>query len=405
MRIMRVVTIAREYGAGGGELARKLASALGWELCDRELLHEAARLQAVPEAELELHDEQAVGFRDRIRLHPTQEQYLLGLTAAVQNAAARGNVVLVGRGTAHLLSDAEACCHVRLVAPLEWRAARVAQLMNLSLEDATARCAREDLTRKKFNRYFFGPGADQSASYDLVINTARFTIDETVSLLRDLVTSTEPFQPPRHGSYAVLTLARELGAGEQGFAPPLAERLGLQVLDRELLEEESRELGIPVAEVGRLDEMPAGILQRFCPGSIQHRYVDLLERLMRQYATRGKVLILGRGGFVFLRDHPTAFHVRLVAPMPVRVRRMMEYRWVREDVARRLLTQSDVRRRTFCLDFLSADWVSPLEYHLTVNTGRLGLAALDAVSNAATRYWARTRAVLAATDQQDPKRP
>ena len=42
---MRVVTIAREYGAGGGELARKLASALGWELCDRELLHEAARLQ------------------------------------------------------------------------------------------------------------------------------------------------------------------------------------------------------------------------------------------------------------------------------------------------------------------------------------------------------------------------
>ena len=220
--------------------------------------------------------------------------------------------------------------------------------------------AREDRIRKKFNRYFFGPGADQPASYDLVVNTARFPIDETVALMRDLMTSTEPFQPPRHGSYAVLTLARELGAGEQGFAPPLAERLGLQVLERELLEEESRELGIPVAEVGRLDEMPAGILQRFRPGSIQHRYVDRLERLMQQYATRGNVLILGRGGFVFLRDHPTAFHVRLVAPMPVRVRRMMEYRWVREDVARRLLTQSDVRRRTFCLDFLSADWVSPL---------------------------------------------
>ena len=166
------------------------------------------------------------------------------------------------------------------------------------------------------------------------------------------MTSTEPFHPPRHGSYAVLTLARELGAGEQGFAPPLAERLSLQVLERELLEEESRELGIPVSEVGRLDEMPAGILQRFRPGSMQHRYVDSLERLMQQYAARGNVLILGRGGFVFLRDHPTAFHVRLVAPMPVRVRRMMEYRWVREDVARRLLTQSDVRRRTFCLDFL-----------------------------------------------------
>lgn len=400
---MRVVTIAREFGAGGGELARKLASALGWELCDRELLHEAARLQDVPEAELELHDEQAVAFRDRLRRHPAQEQYLLGLSAAVQNAAVRGNVVLVGRGTAHLLSEAEACCHVRLVAPLEWRAARVAQLMNLSPEDAAARCAREDRVRKKFNRYFFGPGADQPANYDLVINSARFSIDETVALLSDLITSTESYQPPRHGSYAVLTLARELGAGEQGFAPPLAERLGLQVLDRELLEEESRELGIPVAEVGRLDEMPAGILQRFRPGSIQHRYVDSLERLMHRYAARGKVLFLGRGGFVFLRDHPTAFHVRLVAPMAVRVRRMMEYRWVREEVARRLLTQSDVRRRTFCLDFLSADWVSPLEYHLTVNTGRLGLIALDAVSNAATRYWTRTRSNPPATEEQAAK--
>ncbi len=290
----------------------------------------------------------------------------------------RGNVVLVGRGTAHLLSDAEGCCHVRLVAPLEWRAARVAQLMNMSLEEATARCVREDRVRKKFDRYFFGPGAGQPSSYDLVVNTARYSIDETVALIRDL--------DDIHGALSAAS-SRQLRRAHAGANWGLANRgllrrwpsdLSLQVLERELLEEESRELGIPVAEVGRLDEMPTGILQRFRPGGIQHRYVESLERLMHQYATRGNVLLLGRGGFVFLRDHPTAFHVRLVAPMPVRVRRMMEYRWVREDVARRLLTQSDVRRRTFCLDFLSADWVSPLEYHLTVNTGRLGLLALDA---------------------------
>lgn len=403
MLFMRIVTIAREYGAGGGELARELAAALGWELLDRELLHEAARLKDVPEAELVLHDEQAVAFRDRIGRHPAQEQYLEALTAAVSHAAQRGNVVLVGRGTAHLLNDVERCCHVRLVAPLEWRAARIAQLMGLSLDEATARCTREDRVRRKFHRYFFGPVADQPASFDLIVNSARFPLAETVGLIRDLVTSREPHQPPRHGSYAVLTLARELGAGEQGFAPPLAERLGLRILDRELLEEESRELGIPVAEVGRLDEMPAGILQRFCPGGLQHRYVESLERVMQRQAARGNVLFLGRGGFVFLRDHPTAFHVRLVASMSVRVRRMMEYRWVREDVARRVLTQSDVRRRTFCLDFLSADWVSPLEYHLTVNTGRLGLTALDAVSNAATRHWSRTRSLSARAEDPETR--
>src|SRR5438045_3155743 len=39
---MNVITVSREYGAGGGEVARRLAEALGWELLDRELLHQAA---------------------------------------------------------------------------------------------------------------------------------------------------------------------------------------------------------------------------------------------------------------------------------------------------------------------------------------------------------------------------
>jgi hypothetical protein len=41
---MNVITIAREYGAGGGEVARRLADALGWEMLDRELLHRAAEI-------------------------------------------------------------------------------------------------------------------------------------------------------------------------------------------------------------------------------------------------------------------------------------------------------------------------------------------------------------------------
>ena len=48
---MKVITITREYGAGGGEVARKLAERLGWELLDRELLHQAAEIEHVPDAE------------------------------------------------------------------------------------------------------------------------------------------------------------------------------------------------------------------------------------------------------------------------------------------------------------------------------------------------------------------
>ena len=89
---MNVITITREYGAGGGEVARKLAEALGWELLDRELLHQAAEVEHVPDAELERLDEKALTMGDRFRLHPPHEKYLHGLKLAVSSAAERGNV-------------------------------------------------------------------------------------------------------------------------------------------------------------------------------------------------------------------------------------------------------------------------------------------------------------------------
>src|SRR5262249_51164246 len=99
---MNVITVSRAYGAGGGELARRLAATLGWELLDRELLHQAAAVEHVPDAELERLDEHELSLFDRWRLHPPHQRYMRGLTEATMQAAARGNVVLVGRGTRQL---------------------------------------------------------------------------------------------------------------------------------------------------------------------------------------------------------------------------------------------------------------------------------------------------------------
>ena len=65
---MRLITISRRYGAGGGEVAARLGRALGWELLDHELLHRAAQLEHLPDADLEVLDEQAVGLSDRFRI-------------------------------------------------------------------------------------------------------------------------------------------------------------------------------------------------------------------------------------------------------------------------------------------------------------------------------------------------
>src|SRR5262249_34590431 len=152
-------TVSREYGAGGGEVARRLAEVLGWDLFDRELLRQAAAVEHLSEAELERLDEKEIGMVDRFRLHPPHQKYLHGITEAARQAAARGNVVLVGRGTRHLLGDNPNTFHLRLVAPRDWRVQRMARLENRPAEQALARCLEVDRTRERFTRYFFGADA------------------------------------------------------------------------------------------------------------------------------------------------------------------------------------------------------------------------------------------------------
>ena len=106
------------------------------------------------------------------------------------------------------------------------------------------------------------------------------------------------------------------------------------------------------------------------------------------------MLLVGRGGCRFLEDHPRAFHVRLVADADVRLRRVMEYRWLAEDAARALIEQTDPSRRQFYEAFFGLDWTDPLGYHVTVNTGHMGPKAVDLVAPLAEQNWARAEANL-----------
>jgi cytidylate kinase len=261
----------------------------------------------------------------------------------------------------------------------------MSQSENWSIEESLARCTETDRIRSRFARYFFGDEATQVAQYDLIFNTQRVPLDDVAAVAVAIVRGTT--QPMPASSTRVLTLSRELGAGEQGFAPTLGERLGMQVYDRELLEQEAVRMGVPEAELEKIDERGAGLFQRFHPGSIDQRYFAVLGQLMRELAGRGDAILVGRGGSRILRDEPLAFHVRLVAPMPIRLRRVMEYRWVQEGIAKKLIAESDSRRSGFMESYFGADWSSPLEYDLTVNSGRLGPTAVEAVGLAAERHW------------------
>jgi CMP/dCMP kinase len=390
---MNVITVSREYGAGGGEVARRLAETLGWELLDRELLHRAAALEHVPDAEWERLDEKALSMTDRMRLHPPHQRYMHGLTEAARQAASRGKVVLVGRGTRQLLGDMPDVFHLRLVAPLDWRVQRMALREGWPLEQARARCLEVDRSRERFTRYFFGPDVLQPEQYDLVTNSDRVPLGHVTDIILEMARpkEEEKSEPPAPtGQHRVLTLSRQMGAGDSGFALTLGLRLCLRVFDRELLEYEAARLGVSEAELEQVDEQPPGLWQRLRSDGLHHRYFEALEKLMKELAERGNVLLVGRGGNRFLRDHSGAVHVRLVAEMETRVRRVMEHRWLREEGARQVIAQSDSQRRRFHESYFGCDWNDPLEYHLTVNSGRLGPAAVDLIATAALRHWAGT---------------
>jgi cytidylate kinase len=387
---MNVITVSRQYGAGGHEVARHLAEALGWELLDRELLHQAAAVEQVPDAELEPLDEKARSMTDRFRLHPPHQRYMHGLTEAARQAAIRGHVVLVGRGARQLLGDVPGAFHLRLVAPFDWRVQRMALREGWSMEQAKTHCLEMDRSRDRFMRYFFGAESLQPEQYDLVANSDRMPLDDVAASVLDLMQKEETSAPTSTHSRRVLTLSRQLGAGDTGFGLTLGLRLSLRVFDRELLEYEAVRLGVSEAELEQVDEQPPGLWQRLRSGGLHQRYFEALGQFMNELAERGKVMLVGRGGNRFLRDRAEVFHVRLVAERATRIRRVMEHRWLREEPARQLVAQSDERRRRFHESYFGADWTSPLEYHLTVNSGRLGPAAVDVVAAAAVRHWKRS---------------
>jgi cytidylate kinase len=386
---MNVITLSREYGAGGEEVAQGLARALGWQILDRELLHDAAQIANVPESDIERLDEQPAAKGERLSSSLVHQQYIRALTEAATQAARRGGVILIGRGGRHLLGEMGGAFHLRLIAPKAWRALRVARQEGLSAEQATARCAEVDSLRRQFTHFYFGDASIQPAEYDLVANTGRVMPEDVVAVVAAIVRRPAQMPAPEARGRRVLTLARELGAGDADFASVLGQRLGLTVWDRELLDLEASRMGIPRSEVERLDEQPVAGLGDIPATGIQRRYFESLGQIMKELADQGEALLVGRGGSCFLRDHPWAFHVKLVAPITARKRKVSEHRFLREDHMRRMIAESDNQQRDFYQTYFKTDWSSPLEFDISVNCGRLGPAAVDLVALAAQCHWQR----------------
>lgn len=199
---VRVVTISREYGSGGGEIAARLARRLSWDLVDHAIVERTARALGTTLEDAEAHDESTSGFVFQIleamrTLSPASmalagappEAFLLAddyrqtAEELVRAAAARGRVVIVGRAAQAILADRHDVVHVRVVAPFERRVAYVMRREGVDRHTAEARIHRKDHERAGYLEREYHHRPDDAPLYDLVVNTSRVDLDSAVDVI------------------------------------------------------------------------------------------------------------------------------------------------------------------------------------------------------------------------------
>lgn len=220
---------------------------------------------------------------------------------------------------------------------------------------------------------------------------------------------------------SAITISREYGSGGRTIAALVAEALGYENVDKDLLVAVAREAQVPVSEVERYDEQPEHpalrILRKFLtPGYAdtltglseyewwatatvpelsnqqdkalatldEEVYAKLTAEVITRMAQHDKVVIVGRGGQAVLQGRKDVLHVRVVAPRDFKMDIVKDRDGLEGDAAIKHMKKMAERRRTYLQRHYDIDLTDARLYHLTVNTGLLGMdGAADLVVKAA----------------------
>jgi cytidylate kinase len=190
-----IITISRQFGAGGSEVARRVAAELDWRLVDNELIDRVAARAGLPAEEVARMEERAPGFVERLaraltrsapELFPRQaekvpepeEATLVRVTeSVVAEIAAEGRVVLVGRAAAAVLKGEHDALHVKLVAPVPFRIRTAADRLGKDSREVEGILHETDATRARYQRQHYGRDWDDPSGYHMVLNTERLGFD------------------------------------------------------------------------------------------------------------------------------------------------------------------------------------------------------------------------------------
>jgi cytidylate kinase len=182
------ICFSREAGSGGITVAREVGRRLNWPVYDQELLENLARELKVDISFVEDYDERRGSWLvDCIKAFSSSASvsevtYFHRLVRMLQALGARGECLIVGRGSAFILPP-ETTLRVRIVASREDRIAFIAGERHLDRAEAVRFVDTRDRDRLKFIKDHFHKDPSDPLGYDVIVNRSRFSVEETAELV------------------------------------------------------------------------------------------------------------------------------------------------------------------------------------------------------------------------------
>jgi len=221
---MPVVTVSGYIAGGAREVGPRSARLLGVDYVDQHLMVETAQRCGVPVDAVAEHDERCSSFKERMAglfrtflersaasgadplsgatglevilsrsyadlaieqegAQISDQAYLDTMTAIVQELAAGGRIVILGRGSQMILKDLPGALHVLCTAPQDVRAYRLAERDGIGIEEATRQVTERDRAQAAYYRKFWKVEFEDPKLYDLAVDTSRLTYEISAELV------------------------------------------------------------------------------------------------------------------------------------------------------------------------------------------------------------------------------
>lgn len=174
-----------------------------------------------------------------------------------------------------------------------------------------------------------------------------------------------------------ITISRQIGSLGCKLAQVVSKRLGYRLVWRDLINQAAQRAHTPEVALATIDDL--GLLGVSPSPKKRQAYHQAVKQLVDELADEGDVVIVGRAGEVLLGGRSGVLHVRVIAPLNVRIRRIARRYSVTHESARAQIESSDEARRTYMHQYYRVDWNDPELYDLFINTGSFSVPSAAAL--------------------------